>query len=94
MSEKNPTLQDVWHSLQDMWSLLGTMNKRFDGFERRLDGVERQMVLLREDLGGRIHALDSRMTVGFGALKESIEARDFRLDEHGRRLSELERSRT
>ena len=28
-----------------------------------------------------------------GALKASIEARDFRLDEHGRRLTELESSR-
>ncbi len=96
MSAKNPTLQDVWRSLQDMWSLLGTMNRRFDG-------LERQIVQLHDDLGGRIHeldarvstridALDSRMTAGFGALKESLEARDFRLDEHGRRLSELERS--
>jgi hypothetical protein len=91
MSEKNPKLQDVW-------LLLGTMNRRFDG-------LERQMVQLREDLGGRIlglearlstriDSLESRMTAGFGALKESIEARDFRLDEHGRRISELERSRT
>jgi hypothetical protein len=87
MSERSPKIQDVWRSLQDMGSLLGTMNKRFDGFERRLDGVERQMVSLREDLAGR-------MAAGFASLKESIEARDFRLDEHGRRLSELERSRT
>jgi hypothetical protein len=91
MSEKNPKLQDVW-------LLLGTMNRRFDG-------LERQMVQLREDLGGRIlglearlstriDSLESRMSAGFGALKESIEARDFRLDEHGRRISELERTRT
>ena len=79
MSEKNPTLQDVWR-------LLGAMNRRFDG-------LERQNVQLREDLGGRIHSLEARVTAGFGALKESIEARDFRLDEHGRRLSELEQSR-
>jgi hypothetical protein len=77
-----------------MWSLMGSMNRRLEGFDRRLDGVERQMVSLREDLGGRFQGLESRMTTGFGALKESIEARDFRLDEHGRRLSELERSRT
>ena len=98
MSEKSPTLQDVWHSLQDIWSLLGTKNRRFDG-------LERQIVQVREDLGGRMYSLEarlstridsleSRMTTGFGALKESIEARDFRLDEHGRRISELERSRT
>jgi hypothetical protein len=68
MSEKSPKLQDVW-------LLLGTMNRRFDG-------LERQMVQLREDLGGRINrlevridSLDSRMTAGFSALKESIEAR-------------------
>jgi hypothetical protein len=72
MSEKNPTLHDIWR-------LLGTMNKRFDG-------LERQIVQLREDFGG----LEARVTAGFGALKQSIEARDFRLDEHGRRLTELE----
>lgn len=97
MSEKDPTLHDVWHSLQEMWSLLGTMNRRFDG-------LERQLVQLREDVGGRVYSLEarlsnridsleSRMAAGFSAVKESIEARDFRLDEHGRRLSELERSR-
>jgi hypothetical protein len=87
MSEKNPTLQDIWR-------LLGTMNRRFDG-------LERQNVQLREDLGARIGTLEARfdsltarMTAGFGALEESIEARDFRLDDHGRRLGELERSRT
>jgi hypothetical protein len=31
-----------------------------------------------------------RVASQIGALKESIEARDFRLDEHGRRLSHLE----
>ena len=79
MSEKNPKIQDVWR-------LLGTMNKRFERMDLRLDGLERQMVSLREDLAGR-------MAAGFASLKESIEARDFRLDEHGRRLSEIERSR-
>ena len=69
MSEKNPTLQDIW-------KLLGVMNKRFDT-------LEREMVTLK-----------ANMLAGFGSLKASIEARDFRLDEHGRRLSELERSRT
>jgi hypothetical protein len=89
MSEKNPTLQDVWR-------LLGTMNKRVG---ERFDALERQQVQLREDLGGRISSLETRfgalelrMTAGFGALKESIEARDFRIDEHGRRLNDLERS--
>jgi hypothetical protein len=32
------------------------------------------------------------VAAGLGALKESIEARDFRLDEHGRRLTKLEES--
>lgn len=41
-------------------------------------------------LEGKLVGLESRMTAGFGALKASIEARDFRLDEHGRRLNELE----
>jgi len=31
------------------------------------------------------------MAAGFGALKSSIEARDFHLDEHARRLAELEK---
>ena len=69
-------------TLQDIWRLLGIMNKRFDG-------LERQVVQLREDLG----ALDARMTAGFGALKAMIEARDFRLDDHGRRITELESAR-
>lgn len=79
MSDENPTLQDIWR-------LLGTMNKRFDG-------LERQIVQIREDLStldGRVSALDARMTAGFGALKGMIEARDFRLDDHGRRITELE----
>jgi hypothetical protein len=76
MSEKNPTLHDIWR-------LLGTMNKRFG---ERFDALEHQIVQLREDFG----ALEARVTAGFGALKQSIEARDFRLDEHGRRLTELE----
>lgn len=73
MSEKNPTLHDVWR-------LLGVMNKRFDA-------LERQLVVLKADLR-------SEMAAGFGSLKASIEARDFRLDEHGRRLTEIERSRS
>ena len=79
MSEKNPTLQDIWR-------LLGTMNKRFDS-------LERQVVQIREDLGAQVTGLEARMTAGFGALKQAIEARDFRLDDHGRRITELESSR-
>jgi hypothetical protein len=47
--------------------------------DRRFDSLEREMVSFKSDIAGRI-----------GALKESIEARDFRLDEHGRRLTRLE----
>jgi hypothetical protein len=79
MSGDNPTLKDIWR-------LLGSMNKRFDG-------LERQIVKLREDVslhGVEIDTLRAEMRLGFGALKEAIEARDFRLDDHGRRLTELE----
>ena len=70
------TEQDA--TLQDVWRLLGTMNRRIN---ERLDAVERQIV-----------AVDAGVSAKIGALKESIEARDFRLDEHGRRLSKLEES--
>lgn len=79
MSGDNPTLKDIWR-------LLGSMNQRFDG-------LERQIVKLREDVslhGVEIDTLRAEMRLGFGALKEAIEARDFRLDDHGRRLTELE----
>ncbi|MDF3067654.1 MAG: hypothetical protein K0R38_3255 [Polyangiaceae bacterium] len=33
---------------------------------------------------------EARVTAAIGALKDSIEARDFRLDDHGRRLTGLE----
>jgi hypothetical protein len=46
--------------------------------------------VLRGDMRSQLTALDTRVTAGFGALKQSIEARDFRLDEHGRRLTEIE----
>jgi hypothetical protein len=58
------------------------------------------MVQLREDLTGAVAEVKADLASfkvdvnrGFGALKESIEARDFRLDDHGRRLTELESSR-
>ena len=87
MSDENPTLQD-------MWRLLGSMNRRFG---ERFDAMDRQFVVLREEMAGlraevrsEVGGLSARMIAGFGALKESIEARDFRLDEHGRRLTEIE----
>ena len=76
MSTDDPTLQDVWR-------LLGSMNRRFG---ERFDVVERQLVAV----DARVAAVEARLTAGLGALKESIEARDFRLDEHGRRLTALE----
>jgi hypothetical protein len=83
MSGDNPTLKDIWR-------LLGTMNKRFDGLERQIVQVRadltQQIVETRTDLA----ALKAEMRLGFSAIKEAIEARDFRLDDHGRRLTELE----
>ena len=87
MGAKHPTLQDVW-------KLLGTMNKRFDSIEREMvdlkTGLRADMAALEARLESKFTTLETRMTAGFGALKASIEARDFRLDEHGRRLNELE----
>jgi hypothetical protein len=40
----------------------------------------------------RVSALDTGIAAKLGALKESIEARDFRRDDHGRRLTKLEES--
>jgi hypothetical protein len=83
MTDENPTLKDIWR-------LVGSMNKRFG---ERFDNLERQFVLLREDfanLRGEFAELKVYVNTGFGALKQSIEARDFRLDEHGRRISALE----
>lgn len=85
MSDQDPTLQDVWR-------LLGSLNRRMG---ERFDVVERQLVTLEtrvSTLDARIAAVDAKVAAGFGALKESIEARDFRLDEHGRRLTRLEES--
>lgn len=80
MSDENPSLQDIWR-------LLGTMNRRFDS-------LERQVVSIKSDVTEEVAKLRGEMQAGFGALKASIEARDFRLDDHGRRLTELETSRT
>jgi len=78
MSDQDPTLQDVWR-------LLGSLNRRVG---ERFDVVERQLVAV----DARVGALEAKVAAGFGALKESIEARDFRLDDHGRRLTKLEES--
>lgn len=92
MTDDTPTLKDIWR-------LLGTMNTRFDGLEREMIGVKTQISDMRAqmctqgqlvELKGQFADLKSHMSSGFGSLKESIEARDFRLDEHGRRITELE----
>jgi hypothetical protein len=66
-------------TLEDIRQLLGTMNGRFDA-------IERQVVHVRDEVAG----LKAHVSASVGALKESIDARDFRIDEYGRRLSELE----
>jgi hypothetical protein len=81
---ENPTLQDIWR-------LLGAMNRRLGDMNGRFDALERKLIEIDDRLGGRISSLEARVTAGFGALKSSIEARDFRLDEHARRLAELEK---
>jgi hypothetical protein len=83
---EDPTLQDVWR-------LLGAMNRRLGEMNGRFDAIERQFVALSDEVNGRIANLDAKLAAGFGALKSSIEARDFRLDEHARRLAELEAPR-
>jgi len=98
MSEPDPTLKDVWR-------LLGVMNKRFDGLERQIVDlredtakqfaeVRGELAVLRTEVRGEISDLRAEMRLGFGALKASIEARDFRLDEHGRRITDLEMARS
>jgi hypothetical protein len=87
MTDDTPTLKDIWR-------LLGTMNKRFDGLERQIVEVDTrlsaQIAELRSQTNSQFGELRAQMVAGFGALKPSIEARDFRLDEHGRRITELE----
>jgi hypothetical protein len=85
MSDQDPTLQDVWR-------LLGGMNRRMTElgrrFGERFDVVERELVAVN----ARMSAVEAGITAKIGALKESIEARDFRLDDHGRRLNKIEES--
>jgi len=69
MADQDPTLQDVWR-------LLGSMNRRMG---ERFDVVERQLAAV----DARVAALEAKVAAGLGALKGSIEALDFRLDEHG-----------
>ena len=92
MTDQDPTLQDVWR-------FLGGMDRRMN---ERFDAVERQLIALGErisstdasvsSVGASLSSLEARITAKIDALKESVEARDFRLDEHGRRLTKLEES--
>ena len=83
MTDDRPTLKDIWR-------LLGTMNKRFDSLERQIVALDTRLSAQIADVETRLTALATRTQAGLGALKESIEARDFRLDEHGRRITDLE----
>jgi hypothetical protein len=94
MSDADPTLKDVWR-------LLGIMNKRFDALERQIvdlrEDTAKQFAEVRMEFGsvrGEMGGLRAEMRAGFGVLKESIEARDFRLDEPGRRITDLEMLRS
>jgi hypothetical protein len=77
-------------NLTDIWRLLGTMNKRFDGLERQMTDLREEMGAFKAEIRGELAAFKLHVNAGFSAIKESIEARDFRLDDHGRRLTELE----
>jgi hypothetical protein len=81
-------------TLQDVWRLLGVLNKRVDAVERHLVESDVRLAegiaLLRERFETGTADIKATMVAGFGALKASIEARDFRLDEHGRRITDLE----
>jgi hypothetical protein len=45
-------------------------------------------------LEARVSAGEAKVTAAIGALRESIEARDFRLDDHGRRMTAIEEKLT
>lgn len=64
---------------------IGELDRRFG---ERFDVVERELVAVN----ARISAIEGGISAKIGSLKESIEARDFRLDDHGRRLNKLEES--
>lgn len=83
MTDDTPTLKDIWR-------LLGVMNKRFDALERQTVELGQRMGELTAHVTRQVGELRTEMHAGFGALKSSIEARDFRLDDHGRRITDLE----
>jgi chromosome segregation ATPase len=69
--------------LQPLWKALGsvrtTFGERLDRMDLRLERMESFTI---------DQHVQTRSSIG--ALKESIDARDFRLDEHGRRLTSIE----
>ena len=87
-------MTDVEPTLQDIWRLLGTMNKRFDALEREIVSVKAELKADMAELRKELADQKTQMQLGFGALRALIEARDFRLDEHGRRITDLETART
>jgi hypothetical protein len=86
-------------TLQDVWRLLGGMNRRmnerFDVIERQMVALDTRVAAVEAHISGveaRVSGVEAGIGAKIGALKESIEARDFRLDDHGRRLTKLEES--
>jgi hypothetical protein len=84
--EHSRSLHGLTESVRHVWELLGNMNRRHS---ERFDGLEQQMLRQREEFV----ALKGHVTSSIGILKDLIEARDFRLDDHGRRLNALETPR-
>jgi archaellum component FlaC len=79
-------LEGLSESVREVWQLVGSTNRRHS---ERFDGLELQMLKQREEFA----ALKGHVTSSIGILKDLIEARDFRLDDHGRRLNALETPR-
>jgi hypothetical protein len=69
--------------LQPVWKALGSIRTTFGDRLDRMDERLEQMERFNVDQHAKTRS-------AIGALKESIEARDFRLDEHGRRLIAVE----
>lgn len=81
-------------TLQDVWRLLVSMDRRIN---ERFDATERHLVATTGRFSGveaSLSGLEARIGAKLDALKEAIEARDHRLDDHARRLTKLEESRS
>ena len=75
--------QKLEEKLQPVWKALGSIRTTFGDRLDRMDERLEQMERFNVDQHAKTRS-------AIGALKESIEARDFRLDEHGRRLTAVE----